>query len=625
MSCPSRGKVFQNMYTRFYGLTKKPFENTPDPEFLYLSENHREVLASLAYGVNSAKGLILAMGDVGTGKTTLINALKKQLDPSFVVVRITNPRLVFGQSTFTNILEYFASELGLDSDRTNNRDLLEAVTDELERLDRSGKKAILIIDEAHLLSEESLHDIRLLSNIENEKTKLIQILLIGQDELNSKLQKDSLKALKQRFNISRRLRPLNKSETGDYIMHRLRVAGRDSQIFDKRALDLIFKKSSGVPRLINQICDSSLLIGYAVEARSIGSKVVREVINDMNAVYEQQEGRSVSLLHRWRWSITWVGIALLIALTVATLTVDRRFFPWTRTGKDSALSRPSEISEGGQTANEFPQKRMPIADTTALDPGLLATENRGAAVSKIRAETHAVPDRPGTKKPQPHGAEPSGGDRGLTGAGEGLPAWGNGDGTGDLEGETVQEPKEDLLDAWFQDREEDNQEGVESDGYYKVNKGDSLASIAGLKAVYDDPLKWTSLLRLNLDTLGSMRAGQNFEHRELPEGLHLRFITPEEAVINLKEVKGKPWVINILSARTLERIVPYAVKLIKNGYHVYLTRTDIKGDEWIRLRVGFFKTVPDAVAAQKEIASILHIDDSWVTRIGKELEKYGGY
>jgi len=185
------------MYTEYYGLSRKPFQNTSDPLFLFQSKSHSEVLASLVYGIRAAKGLIVVVGDIGTGKTTLIHALLAGLDPSYITLKITNPRLAFTQSTIGSILKYFAKELGISDKNADGREIIEVITRELEEKDKEGQRAVLIIDEAHLLTEESLHDIRLLSNIENEKRKLIQIVLTGQTELQRKLQEDSLRSFKQ--------------------------------------------------------------------------------------------------------------------------------------------------------------------------------------------------------------------------------------------------------------------------------------------------------------------------------------------------------------------------------------------------------------------------------------------
>ena len=296
------------MYEKYYRLKKSPFENTPDPDFLFLSKNHREVLASLRYAVNEAKGFVLVTGDIGTGKTTLIQALIKQLDRSFIVVSITNPR-----ATFDEILRHFGKRLGIPDRKAGILETFEAIQHRLELLhERVGKHAVLIIDEAHLLSDKALENIRLISNIENQRRKLVQIILVGQNELNIKLQKDSLRPLKQRLVVTRRLLPLSRAETTQYILHRLSVAGRRSQIFEKNALTLIWRKSKGIPRVINQLCDNSLLIGYAIGSNSISAKIVREVIQDKE-VSDRNKWRNVASIR----SIIWI-IVLLIPVALFT-------------------------------------------------------------------------------------------------------------------------------------------------------------------------------------------------------------------------------------------------------------------------------------------------------------------
>jgi len=253
------------MYTKFYGLYRKPFENTPDPRFLFPSKSHREVLASMRYGVDNAKGFILISGDIGTGKTTMINSHLKDIDPSFITFNIFNPKL-----TFAEIITYLTKKLGI---HVNGKDSLQVMDDlqaKLKKLDFHGKRVVLIIDEAHLLPESTLEDIRLLSNIEKQDRKLIQIILVGQKEIYQTLQKNSLRTLKQRIVINRNLEPLSKKEVGHYIRYRLRIAGRQSTLFSDRAVALIWNRSRGVPRIINHICDNAMLVGYAAGTEKIG-------------------------------------------------------------------------------------------------------------------------------------------------------------------------------------------------------------------------------------------------------------------------------------------------------------------------------------------------------------------
>ncbi|MBC2695755.1 MAG: AAA family ATPase [Desulfobacteraceae bacterium] len=297
------------MYTKYYGLTSKPFENNPDPLFFFMSNKHREVLASLTYGINSAKGFILIAGDIGTGKTTLIHVLLKEINPDFIIINIINPI-----AAFNDMLYHLAKKIGVSCKGKNKIDLVEDISNKLEKLDQDGKRAVLIIDEAHLIPDESLEDIRLLSNIESEKRKLIQIVLVGQNELYNKLQKEALRPLKQRLLINRHLEPLDKKETRDYIKHRLNVAGRRSQLFDQNALSRIWEKSRGIPRVINQICDNAMLIGYALEADTIGPKIIKEVIKDMEPWHRHKKPEIKIYISRFKWLGATVSAALLVIL-----------------------------------------------------------------------------------------------------------------------------------------------------------------------------------------------------------------------------------------------------------------------------------------------------------------------
>ncbi|MBW2114720.1 MAG: SPOR domain-containing protein [Deltaproteobacteria bacterium] len=164
------------------------------------------------------------------------------------------------------------------------------------------------------------------------------------------------------------------------------------------------------------------------------------------------------------------------------------------------------------------------------------------------------------------------------------------------------------------------------DGYYRTRKGDSLFKVAGRRDVYGNSMKWPSLFRLNMGGLSGMGLSDDFEHKELPVGLGLRFVTSDEAAKNLAKLGRKVWVVNVLSSRTSKKIVPAALKLMKNGYRVYISSAVVKGQEWMRLRVGFFGDRPKATAAGKKIMSVLEADDAWVAKLGElELKGFGGY
>lgn len=295
------------MYTDYYGLNSRPFENTPDPRFLFLSTQHREVLSSLIYGINSAKGFILVAGGIGTGKTTLLHCLLKEISSSHIIINIINPRAVFNDLVLS-----LSKRLGVECQGKDALERSDALKRALEKQDKAGKRVILIIDEAHLLSDESLEDIRLLSNLETDRKKLIQIILAGQNEIHKTLAGDSQKPLKQRIILNRQLEPLDGKETEEYIKHRLKVAGDDGNLFSAQALNLIKKKSRGTPRVINQICDNALLIGYATEARTIGAKIIKEVIKDMESRHSLPWHRPISGFFMTRWAGAAAGICLLM-------------------------------------------------------------------------------------------------------------------------------------------------------------------------------------------------------------------------------------------------------------------------------------------------------------------------
>jgi len=271
------------MYTQFYNLSEKPFNLTPDPKFLYLTPSHREALASMIYGINERRGFISITGEVGTGKTTLIYTLLKNLNEKVKPVFIYHTTTTFEQLLRTILLELDVP-IG-DEDKTS---LLHKLNEYLIQRISQEETLAIIIDEAQNLPNETMEEFRMLSNMETCKAKLLQMLLVGQPELEIKLESENLRQLKQRIGIRRQIIPLNKKECEEYIEHRLSlVSSSNSKIFTSDAISLIYRFARGVPRTINILCDNAFLIGYSLSRKKINAKIIKEVIKDMTVHIEE--------------------------------------------------------------------------------------------------------------------------------------------------------------------------------------------------------------------------------------------------------------------------------------------------------------------------------------------------
>ncbi len=273
------------MYRDHYGLIRLPFEMTPDPSFLYLGDCHREGLATLVYGVRAGKGFVMLTGEVGTGKTTLLHALLGQLEADTASAFIFNPRL--------EVLDFFRvlfDEYGIEEQCETKAEYLLTLNHFLiERLGRN-QKTLLIIDEAQQLSPAMLEEVRLLSNLETPSSKLLQIMLVGQPELNDMLARPELRQLRQRVVLRHHLRPFDERELDAYIDERLTLAGYSGKgIFRRAARRAIYQATGGVPRLVNIVCDGALLAGYARGESSVGADVIREVARDLQLSGEEGE------------------------------------------------------------------------------------------------------------------------------------------------------------------------------------------------------------------------------------------------------------------------------------------------------------------------------------------------
>jgi len=286
------------MYTAFYGLRDKPFALTPDPRYLFLAEAHREALAHLLYGVEQGEGFIAVTGEVGTGKTTLCRTLLQRLGPASEVAYVFNPAV-----SSLELLQSVNAEFGLPVDGRSRRELHEQLNQFLLARRRDGRRVLLIVDEAQNLPEETLEQIRLLSNLETESQKLLQIVLVGQPELDVKLASRELRQLRQRITVHWRLGPLSAAETRDYVRHRVRVAAGDERdLFSGQALREVHRRAGGIPRLVNVLCDRALLAGYAAREREIGQGLVRQA-------WRETRGPVAPAGRRWR---PWAAAAVLL-------------------------------------------------------------------------------------------------------------------------------------------------------------------------------------------------------------------------------------------------------------------------------------------------------------------------
>jgi general secretion pathway protein A len=264
------------MYLDFYKLHLKPFQISTDPRFLWLGEKHQEALAVLKYGILDNKGFLLLTGDVGTGKTTLLNALIDSLGEDVLVAMVPDPGLA--KMDFFN---FVADSFGMDKSFKSKGEFLIFLKNYLIDLHRQNKQALLIIDECQHLNQKLLEEVRLLSNIEMTNTKLINIFFVGQSEFNNIILRPHNRAIRQRITINYNISALSETETEAYIRFRLGVAGSDDKIFTTRAIEEVFAFSNGYPRLINIVCDQALLTGFVREKKRIDEKIVAECAGEL--------------------------------------------------------------------------------------------------------------------------------------------------------------------------------------------------------------------------------------------------------------------------------------------------------------------------------------------------------
>ncbi len=265
------------MYLEYYGLNEPPFAITPNPRFLFYSDKHQEAFNHLLFGIRERKGFVQLTGEVGAGKTTLCRALLEQLGENFSTAVILNPALEANQ-----LLKAIATEFGLDVAGADRLEMVAIINDFLLRQMAEGRECVLIVDEAQTLTNDLLEQVRLLSNLETDDRKLLQIVLMGQPELRDRLNDPAMVQLRQRITVRYHLNPLRSNEVSDYVNHRLEVSGAKSPPkFTKPALWRIYHYSKGVPRLINAVCDKVLLAGLAEKTKWINFRLTGRAIREL--------------------------------------------------------------------------------------------------------------------------------------------------------------------------------------------------------------------------------------------------------------------------------------------------------------------------------------------------------
>jgi len=268
------------MYLDFFNLKENPFCVTPDPRYLYFSPHHQEAYCHIIYGIEQRKGFIEITGEVGCGKTTICRAVLSGLTDNVQTALILNPSL-----TETQLLRAMLNDFGLEVKGRDRLAFIETLNGFLLSMNAEGRNVALVIDEAQDLSPKVMEQVRLLSNLETDQHKLIQIVLVGQPELKQRLASPSLRQLRQRITVRYHISPLTREQAGVYIEHRLKVAGSDGRIvFDLEAVKLIHKYSQGMPRLINAVCDNALLAGYVEGTTTISARCVKKAIQQLEGI-----------------------------------------------------------------------------------------------------------------------------------------------------------------------------------------------------------------------------------------------------------------------------------------------------------------------------------------------------
>lgn len=358
------------MYLSFYNLKKQPFHITPDPEFLYLSPSHKEAMASIIYGIEQRKGFVAITGAVGVGKTTILRSYLERADREHLkIIYIFNARL-----TFEGLVKTIYQDLGLP---IKSNDVLEMVNHLYEILIeeyRQGNTVVMVIDEAQNMPVDTLEDLRMLSNLETSKDKLLQIVLVGQPEFEDELKLDRLRQLRQRLAVRSTIQPLTKEESLEYISFRLHKAGSNGRpVFTNKALKRIVTSAKGIPRVINILCDNALITGFGYQKNPVPVKIVKEISGDLSG------SKSATSL---RW---WISGALAVAMLLFGIV-------WVFSNGDKATGKTKTVvqSEGKeqQAAEKEPKEAAKPMEEVNSSPSVPVREEH--AVVAAKKEPYAI-------------------------------------------------------------------------------------------------------------------------------------------------------------------------------------------------------------------------------------------
>lgn len=301
------------MYLNHYKLTKEPFNITPDPEFLFLSASHKEAIAAIIYGVEQRKGFIAIVGEVGVGKTTILRSYLKQIDREKVC-----PIYLFNSNvTFVELLTIIGRALGLEIQTNNQFETINKLHEQLIHEYRKGRNIVLIIDEAQNMSVDVLENLRMLSNLETTKDKLIQIVFSAQPEFDQLLNRNELRQLRQRIAVKTTIRPLTRDESLAYISHRLsKAVTGDASIFSSAAMKLVADHAKGIPRTINILCDNSLITSFGYKRKTVNERVVKEIISDFKTSDKDSPKWRPALVVSLLGIICLIGMILYLVISV---------------------------------------------------------------------------------------------------------------------------------------------------------------------------------------------------------------------------------------------------------------------------------------------------------------------